>query len=166
MARVRGGYRIHDFHDWNKTAGEIKEKRVKERERVRKYRARKGESRPPFPSFSTDWTRTCTSVPAGSCTTTSTVQVQGTSSAAAPPPVENPKPGTLKALVVAEVAACQRAGQLTLPTVLMAVKAALVRSHFSADPTWTASAIAEALQQARAAVTRFGTVPLSRRRRS
>lgn len=29
--RVRGGYQIHDYHDWNRKASEIKEKREKER---------------------------------------------------------------------------------------------------------------------------------------
>lgn len=36
--RVRGGYRIHDYLDWNRNASEVKEKR--EAERVRKQRQR------------------------------------------------------------------------------------------------------------------------------
>lgn len=29
--RTRGGYQIHDYHDWNRKASDIKEKREKER---------------------------------------------------------------------------------------------------------------------------------------
>lgn len=36
--RVRGGYQIHDYHDWNPTASEIKERRAKEREKKRRQR--------------------------------------------------------------------------------------------------------------------------------
>lgn len=36
--RVRGGYQIHDYHDWNRKASEIKEKR--ERERLKKQAQR------------------------------------------------------------------------------------------------------------------------------
>lgn len=36
--RVRGGYVIHDYHDWNRKASEVKEKR--EAERVKKQRQR------------------------------------------------------------------------------------------------------------------------------
>jgi hypothetical protein len=35
---VRGGYRIHDFHDWNRKASEVKDLRAKERERKRRQR--------------------------------------------------------------------------------------------------------------------------------
>jgi hypothetical protein len=38
--RTRGGYQIHDYHDWNKKASEIKEKR--ERERIEKRGKRSG----------------------------------------------------------------------------------------------------------------------------
>ena len=38
--RVRGGYRIHDFFDWNDKASELKEKRAKTRARVAAFRAR------------------------------------------------------------------------------------------------------------------------------
>jgi hypothetical protein len=37
---VPGGYRIHDFHDWNDNAREIKQKRQAEAARVRDYRKR------------------------------------------------------------------------------------------------------------------------------
>jgi hypothetical protein len=37
--RTRGGYRIHDFHDWNDKASEIKEKRAKQRDKKRRQRA-------------------------------------------------------------------------------------------------------------------------------
>jgi hypothetical protein len=36
--RVRGGYQIHDYHDWNRKASEVKEKR--EAERLKKQRQR------------------------------------------------------------------------------------------------------------------------------
>ena len=36
--RIRGGYRIHDFHDWNKSAAEIKETRAKWRDKKAKQR--------------------------------------------------------------------------------------------------------------------------------
>lgn len=36
--RVRGGYRIHDYHDWNKKASEIKKKRREERDKKRAQR--------------------------------------------------------------------------------------------------------------------------------
>jgi len=39
--RVRGGYRIHDYHHWNKNASEIKEKREAERKKKALQRAGK-----------------------------------------------------------------------------------------------------------------------------
>lgn len=40
--KVPGGYRIHDYHDWNKTAFEVKE--MREKERVKKAAQRAGKS--------------------------------------------------------------------------------------------------------------------------
>jgi len=37
--RIRGGYRIHDYHDWNRKAAEIREKREKERQKKARQRA-------------------------------------------------------------------------------------------------------------------------------
>lgn len=37
--RTRGGYQIHDYHDWNKKASEIKEKRDQERRKKAAQRA-------------------------------------------------------------------------------------------------------------------------------
>ena len=37
--RVRGGYQIHDYHDWNRKASEIKDKREKERQKKAAQRA-------------------------------------------------------------------------------------------------------------------------------
>ena len=37
--RVRGGYQIHDYHDWNPKASAIKEKREKERKKKAAQRA-------------------------------------------------------------------------------------------------------------------------------
>ncbi len=36
--RVRGGYRIHDYHDWNDKASAVKQKRQAEAARLRAYR--------------------------------------------------------------------------------------------------------------------------------
>jgi hypothetical protein len=43
--RIKGGYRIHDFHDWNDKAQAIKEKREAERRRVADYRKAKSNGR-------------------------------------------------------------------------------------------------------------------------
>jgi hypothetical protein len=43
----RGGYRIHDFHDWNVSASEIKDKRASDRARKQKQRARHKNVTPP-----------------------------------------------------------------------------------------------------------------------
>lgn len=40
--KVKRGYRIHDFHDFNETAQELKQKRADERQRVAAWRARRG----------------------------------------------------------------------------------------------------------------------------
>lgn len=40
--RTRGGYLIHDYHDWNRKASEIKDKR--EKERLKKARQRAGQN--------------------------------------------------------------------------------------------------------------------------
>lgn len=39
--RSRGGYQIHDYHDWNRKASEIKEKREAERKKKAAQRAAK-----------------------------------------------------------------------------------------------------------------------------
>jgi hypothetical protein len=38
-SRTRGGYRIHDYHDWNPKAAAVKEKREKERKKKAAQRA-------------------------------------------------------------------------------------------------------------------------------
>jgi hypothetical protein len=43
--KVRGGYRIHDFHDWNPTANKEKEKREQHRVKMARWREAKGQSR-------------------------------------------------------------------------------------------------------------------------
>lgn len=43
--RVRGGYRIHDFHDWNDKASVIKQKREATRVKVAAWRASKRNGR-------------------------------------------------------------------------------------------------------------------------
>jgi hypothetical protein len=40
FSRVPGGYLIHDFHDYNRTAKETKQIRAQTRDRVAKWRAR------------------------------------------------------------------------------------------------------------------------------
>lgn len=37
---VDGGYRVHDFHDHNPTAADVRQKRTDERERLRQLRTR------------------------------------------------------------------------------------------------------------------------------
>ena len=44
--RVRGGYVIHDFHDYNRSAKEEKDFRRKERERVATWRAKQQGRKP------------------------------------------------------------------------------------------------------------------------
>jgi len=39
--RVKGGYRIHDFHHWNAKASDIKQKRLSERQRLAAHRTAK-----------------------------------------------------------------------------------------------------------------------------
>lgn len=47
--RERSGYRIHDYHDWNRSALEIKEKREKERKKKAAQRAaRNGHGQQPI----------------------------------------------------------------------------------------------------------------------
>ena len=41
FSRVRGGYQIHDFHDYNRTAKETKQIRAQTRDRVAKWRAKR-----------------------------------------------------------------------------------------------------------------------------
>jgi len=43
--REPGGYRIHDFHDWNDPAETVKRQRAATRERVARWRARGGNGR-------------------------------------------------------------------------------------------------------------------------
>jgi hypothetical protein len=43
--RVKGGYKIHDFFDWNGKSKDIKEKRRDEASRVKHYRATKRSKR-------------------------------------------------------------------------------------------------------------------------
>lgn len=38
--RTRGGYQIHDYHDWNPKASEVKEKREKDRKKKAAQRAK------------------------------------------------------------------------------------------------------------------------------
>lgn len=44
--RVEGGYRIHDFHDWNPSSSAVKDKRKRDRERKRVHAGFRDESRP------------------------------------------------------------------------------------------------------------------------
>jgi len=71
----------------------------------------------------------------------------------------NPGPRILRALVVAEVTACQRAGHLTARHVAAAVQAAMTRSGFTADLAWIAEVIASAMQYARTLAAEFSNQP-------
>lgn len=63
--RVDGGYRVHDYHDWNPSSQEVREKRDAKRERQYRWRSRRDErpSTPPSRSTSNDASRDAAPTP-------------------------------------------------------------------------------------------------------
>jgi hypothetical protein len=172
--RTRGGYRIHDYHDWNAKASEIKRKKAADRERKRRERQeKKGLFHRVDATVSTlDSTRTSRArgttyhVPLSTKRKFSARAACGKLKSKDQNPDQNPNPKpALKALVLAEVAASQRAGQLKILDVVTAVQNAITRSHLTADPEWLATTIAHAIQYADQPVSKFGNVLEHRRRR-
>ena len=104
--RTRGGYTIHDYHDWNQKASEIKAKRAAERERKRRQRHGLSRGMVPAGHLADLGAR---ARPRSRRPSEFKVQGQRTSARGL---WKTPNPRILKALVLAEVAACQQCGRL------------------------------------------------------
>jgi len=122
--RIRGGYLIHDYHDWNRKANDVKEKREKDRLRKARWRAKQnGDGSPLSRAESRVSSARDTCVPRARATTHNRTQVPRTGHL-----------GTSTAGVLTARFACGRSTETKNPT--HRVLCAMLSAELAAAPSF------------------------------